>query len=86
MRPAPIPDELMGPDDERIVFAPPDGDLTNANIGPVEVLKAQVEEIGTVFSIRCVLEDGDLTRMAEGGVVWLSFVNIVPVFSLQVGP
>jgi hypothetical protein len=73
MRPAPIP--------------APDGDLTNPDIAAVEMLVDP--SVGGLprFSARCVLEPGDLDKLAAGGHVWVSFYSHVVPFSVDVtGP
>lgn len=73
MRPAPIPDEAIWEGARRVVFTAPDGDLTNPDIAPVEVLTDQVGDTGQCrVNVRCVLEEGDLDKLAAGGTVWLS--------------
>jgi hypothetical protein len=87
VRPAPIPDSAVWPDAERIVVAPPDGDLTNSDIAPVEALVDRVEMSGTSgrrLSVRCVLEDGDLGKLEAGAAVWISFYGVMVPFSVDV--
>ena len=88
MRAVPIPDEAMWPGSRRIVMAPPDGDLTNPDIRPVEMLVDLAESIGGLrYSTRCVLEPGDLAKLQAGGHVWVSFYGAVVPFSVDVtGP
>lgn len=83
MRPAPIPDAAVWPGAQRMVIAPPDGDLTNPDIAPVEALVDQAS-IGRRLSVRCVLEDGDLEILARGGAVWVSFYGVMVPFSVDV--
>jgi hypothetical protein len=87
MRPAPIPDAAIWEGSERRVMAPPSGDPTDPNIAPVEVLIDRVAT-GIRFSVRCVLEPGDLEKLAAGGHVWVSFCGgWMPPFSVDVtGP
>lgn len=86
MRPAPIPDEALWPDSRRIVMAPPGGDLLDPDIAPLEMV-ADVGQLGIRYSARCVLEDGDLDKLAAGGHVWISFSGHVVPFSVDVtGP
>lgn len=89
MRPAPIPDDAIWEGARRMVIAPPDGDMTNTSIAPVEVLldRAQDTSIPRI-SARCVLEEGDLEKLQAGGTVWVSFYgNQLMPFSVDVvGP
>ena len=74
MRPAPIPDEAIWEGARRMVIAPPDGDLTSTDIAPVEVLIDNGQDTGIPrISVRCVLEEGDLEKLADGGTVWVTF-------------
>lgn len=88
MRPAPIPEEAVWEGGRRLVFAAPDGDLTNPDIAPVEAIVDRSDTTGNVrISVRCQLEDGDLVKLAQGGYVWVSFYGGIPVFSVDVtGP
>lgn len=88
MRPAPIPAEAVWPGARRVVFAAPDGDLTNPDIAPVEVVVDRCSDgVTPRFSTRCVLEPGDLDKLAAGGHVWVSFYGVVVPFSVDVtGP
>lgn len=86
MRPIPIPDELQQPGVRRIVIAPPDGDLTNQKIGPVEALAAIVED-GLCLTMLVALEDDDLERLTgmRRPAVWLSmYTNQLPPFAVEV--
>jgi hypothetical protein len=88
MRPAPIPDRAIWAGAKRIVLSAPDGDLTNPHIPPLEALVDLSPSVGCLrFSARCVLEPGDLDKLAGGGEVWVSFYGGVPPFSVDVtGP
>lgn len=85
MRPAPIPDSDVWDGSRRIVIAPPDGDLTSTDIAPVEALIGQAEDGGPLISVRCVLEPGDLDKLAKGGPVWVTFLSpqLVP-FAIEI--
>lgn len=86
MRPIPIPDELVGPGTKRLVIAPPDGDLTNDKIRPVEALAAIVPE-GICMTMLVALDDNDLERLGEmrQPAVWLSmYTNQLPPFAVEV--
>jgi hypothetical protein len=71
MRPTPIPDAEVWEGAVRKVIAPPNGDLTDNTIAPVEALIDQ-SVIGPRFSMRCELEGDDLERLQAGAVVWVS--------------
>lgn len=83
MRPAAIPDSEIWAGARRIVMAPPDGDLTNDEIRPLEML-AEVRDGVPIYSARCVVEPGDLETLQAGGAVWLSFYGGVAPFCLTV--
>ncbi len=86
MRPAPIPDAMVWEGARRVVIAPPDGDLTNPDIAPVEAVVDRSPGV-PVLSVRCVLEDDDLDKLQAGGNVWISFVGHMVPFSVTVaGP
>lgn len=78
----------MWPGARRIVVAPPDGDLTNNDIAPVEALIDRLEDGSPRMSVRCVLEDGDLAKLATGGHVWISFLapQLIPFALTVTGP
>lgn len=84
MRPAPIPDNCVWAGAERHVFAAPSGDLLDPNCAPVEALVEHGDHGGKLISVRCILEPGDLAKLAEGGVVWLTFWNVIVPFSVNV--
>jgi hypothetical protein len=85
MRPAPIPDDAIWPGAKRIVLSAPNGDLTDPDIAPVELLADVPPSIGGVrYSARCMLEPGDLEKLADGGHVWVSFYGGVPPFCVDV--
>jgi hypothetical protein len=85
MRPAPIPDDAIWPGARRIVLSAPNGDLTDPDVAPVEMLADVPESIGGIrYSARCMLEPGDLEKLAGGGHVWVSFYGGVPPFCVDV--
>ena len=85
MRPTPIPDAEVPYGSVRIVVAPPDGDLTNPDIAPVEVLAERAADgVSPMFHIRCALDAGDLEQLAAGGNVWLTMWGAVVPFAVQV--
>lgn len=88
MRPTPIPDREIWQGAIRRVIMPPDGDLTNPRIAPIEALIDRSPLTGAVnLSVRYELEDGDLDKLGAGGTVWLTFWGvIVPFATTVVGP
>lgn len=87
MRPTPIPDDAVWPGAVRIVVAAPDGDLTNPDIAPVEVVADRAEDgVHPRFHVRAILEPGDLEQLAAGGHVWLTMWGAVVPFALSVAP
>jgi hypothetical protein len=87
MRPAPIPDDAIWEGARRTVLGPPDNDITGA-IAPVETLVDCGDTVPAHrISVRCVLEPGDLERLAAGGCIWLSFYGGMAPMSIDVcGP
>ncbi|MFJ5984348.1 hypothetical protein [Lentzea sp. NPDC092896] len=63
----------------------PDGDLTS-EIAPVEALVDDSRSGWRRLSVRCVLDPGDLERLAAGECVWVSFYGGMPPFSVDVNP
>ena len=88
MRTTTIPDAEVWAGAARKVIAPPDGDLTNPLIAPVEALIDRSPSTGALnLSVRCALEDGDLEKLAAGGTVWITFWgHMVPFSATVVGP
>lgn len=84
MRAAPIPDECVWAGAVRRVIAPPGGDLTDDTIAPCEALIERAVDGIPLFSMRCVLEDDDLEKLKDGGVVWLTLWGHVVPFALSV--
>lgn len=84
MRPVPIPDELVGPTQRRVVISAPDGDLTSTSIAPVEAL---IEYFGgsPLYSVRVALEEDDLIALGRGSHVWVRFMGVMPVFDVELG-
>lgn len=93
MRPIPIPDECVGPGVKRLVIGPPDGDLTNDRIRPVEALAGVVDDEVRIV-VLVAFEDGELDRlrqMADGGTgpgtaaIWLTMSTPqIPPFAVEV--
>lgn len=87
MRPSPIPADRVWAGGVRRVFSAPNGDLTDLDIAPVEVIVDP--GLGGVARVNVLmqLEDGDLQRLTDGGAVWLSMLGGLMPFSLTVvGP
>lgn len=82
MRPTPIDAELIPPGSRRVVVAPPSGDLTDEHIAPVEALRSDRD--GT-WTMRLVLEDGELEKLQRGAAVFLFIqaTHLVP-FAVEV--
>jgi hypothetical protein len=87
MRPTPIPEAEVWDGGVRVVFAAPDGDLTNPDIAPVEVVADRADDgVTPRFHVRAVLEAGDLETLAAGGNVWLTMWGTVVPFAVDVRP
>lgn len=91
MRPALIPDSDIAEGSKRITIMPPGGSL-DSEVSPVEALLTGHPDYEIapgqpvkLFSIRCVLEDGDLAKLAAGEPVWITFFEHVVPFSVRVG-
>lgn len=86
MRPVPIPAETVWEGGVRRVFAAPDGDLTNSEIAPCEVIVDR--GIGGLARVNVLvqLEPGDLETLAETGHVWLSMLGGLMPFALTAAP
>lgn len=86
MRPIPIPDHCVPDGCKRYVIGPPDGDLTNETISPVEVVAGIVD--GQVHMCALVmLEPGELARLAamDTPAIWLTMLTPqIPPFDLHV--
>lgn len=86
MRPVPVPDEFAElPGFRRVVVSPPDGDLLNPVIAPVEMLADIVRGDVVRMSAMCQLDADDLAKLQAGGYVWVSFYggHVIP-FSVDV--
>lgn len=83
MRPAPIEDDLIIEGTQRVVVGPPGNNL-DSRIMPVEALVGRINGI-KMFSVRCILEPGDLERLQAGAAVWLTFCEFMVPFEIQVG-
>jgi len=83
MRPAPIPDELIWPGTQRMVFTAPDGDMTGP-IRPVEACVNHLPSGSRMIAVRCIPEEGDLEKLARGGAVWITFLDELVPFDVTV--
>lgn len=85
MRPGTIPDRMVWSGAKRVVMSAPNGDLTDDTVAPVECVVDCPPSLGVlVYSVRCVMEPGDLERLHRGGEVWVSFYGGMPPFSVAV--
>lgn len=83
MRVVPIPDARVWNGARRTVLLPPDGDMTNEQIAPVEVL-ADTDELGQRVCILVELEQGDVQKLTANGQFWLiMYGRQLPVFALE---
>jgi hypothetical protein len=83
MRPTTIPDSEIWQGAHRMIMAPPDGDLTNDKIRPLEML-AEIHDGTPTYSAMCTLEPGDLEMLQAGGRVWVTFYGGVMPFCVTV--
>jgi hypothetical protein len=87
VRPTPIQDDEVPENHIRRVIGPPNGDLTDVDIAPVEALIHR-EMVGKddylVYAVKCVLEEGDLDKLKTGGFIWVEFISHVVPFRLSV--
>lgn len=82
MRPVPIPAETVWEGGVRRVFCAPDGDLTNPDIGPCEVIVDRgVNDLARI-NVLVQLEPGDLEQITQTGHVWLSMLGGLLPFAL----
>jgi hypothetical protein len=82
MRPVPIPAETVWEGGVRKVFSAPDGDLTNPDIGPCEVIvDAGVGGVARV-NVLVKLDEGDLEQLTQTGHLWLSMLGGLMPFAL----
>lgn len=89
MRPVPVPESVIRARPWAVtkVFAAPNGDLTDDQIRPVEVLVDPHTTHGPALRIYAALDAGDLEVLAAGGYVEITLNTMaLPVFSLAVGP
>jgi hypothetical protein len=67
------------------VFAPPDGDLTNDQIAPAELLVDPQGPFGVCLRIYATVDADDVAALAAGGFVEITLhTGMLPVFSLDV--
>lgn len=87
MRPTPIPLNEVWPGGRRVVYSPPDGNLTRTDIVPVEAVVDCGPATGAHrISVRCIPEDDDLDQLAAGGTLWVAFYGALVPFCLEVKP
>lgn len=84
MRPLPIPDDMVPPWGERQVIAPPDGDLLNEEIAPVEaIVSIDKDQQMVMYTMLIQIEPGDMDSLeATGGKFLLTMGGAVVPFSL----
>lgn len=88
MRPIPIGDDEFAwfadqQNPRKKVYSAPDGDLTNPDIHPVEMVEHD-SDLGTLYSVVVALEGDDLEILNRGGKIVLTMIGSVPPFDLQV--
>lgn len=88
MRPVPIEAEIaeLMPGQRAVIGPPLRHNFLETSLPPVE---AMVETVGhsRAYSMRCVLEDGDLEKLAAGGAVWITILGQqLSPFAVTVGP
>lgn len=90
MIPVPIPDDAIPEGCKRFVVSPPDGDLTNDQIRPVEAVAGIVNGHVTMAML-VAFEPGDLDRLRkleEDGyqpAVWLTMLtHQIPAFAVEI--
>lgn len=90
MRPIPIPDALVPDWGTRHVIAPPDGDLLNDEIRPVEAIVAPLfgddgEPIpgSTCYSVLIQIEDGDWEAVEATRQFLITFEGSVVPFGVK---
>ncbi len=95
MRPVPVPEnwcERMlepGTPFRTLVFSAPSGDLTDPHCGAVEAIVRQAStsptgEPAPVIGVLWKLEDGDIERLAAGGLILFDVWGSLPPHQLQV--
>lgn len=84
MRPIPIPDQMVPSWGKREVISPPDGDLLNEDIAPVEAIVSVDSEQGMVmYTLLIQIEEGDMDSLeATGGRFLLTMGGAIVPFSL----
>lgn len=84
MRPVPIEDHEVPADCKRVVIGPP-GNRLESSIAPVEVLTHRSERYGVQeLTVKLMLEDGDLEKLQAGQPVWLTFLERIVPFDVQI--
>lgn len=83
MRPTVLPEAMdLWPGARRVIMSPPDhaGDPAAA---PIEAI---LEEgpAGPLFTLRCVFDSDEMTRVENGAHLWLTFYGHVPVFAATI--
>lgn len=83
MRPSAIPDAEVWPGTIRTVIAPPGGNFLDPEVSAIEALFESGNTRVNRYSVRMILEEGDLSRLERGDPFWFT-VNTpqMPVFSM----
>ena len=89
MRPIPIPDHLVGPEGIRRTLTAPDGDLTNEEVHPVDVVLTAprqwktMQQAGPTYSLVIALEPEERKALAAGGYIMLTLHGACPPMNMQ---
>lgn len=87
MTPTSIPEDEVWTGGRRVGIEPPEGH--EGSVAPVEAVLDLIEEpdVGASqrFNVRVELDEGDLTKLADGEPVWISFLSGVVPFQVHVG-
>lgn len=91
MRPIPIPDELVPDGAIRTVLSAPNGDLTDDQIAPLEVVIEELRhgDVETVmWTSRWTLTDEERERVAAGEAIEISLIGMGshPPIYVEVAP
>lgn len=84
MRPSPIEASEVPPGFARRVFSAPNGDLTDKEIAPLEVVFGPLDD-SMVFASKWKFEEGDLEEIQRTGHLWVVVQGLQPVLALTAG-
>ena len=85
MVPTPIPDDEVFPYGQRVVIGPPPGEDITGDIRAVEAVAWHYDNVNR-YSMRVVLEDGDLERIQAGDPIWVTFLGSITPFYFTTEP